>query len=50
MGEAKRKLVKRKESQMSCAGVQAVAGRVQVRWEAESAATPMGQLAYLSSS
>jgi hypothetical protein len=23
-----------------------MAGRVQVRWEAESAATPMGQLAY----
>lgn len=46
MGEAKRKLVKRKESQSSCSAVQTVAGRVQVRWEAESAATPMGQLAY----
>lgn len=46
MGEAKRKLVKRKESQSSCSAVQTMAGRVQVRWEAESAATPMGQLAY----
>jgi hypothetical protein len=46
MGKAKRKLVKRKESQSSCSAVQTVAGRVQVRWEAESAATPMGQLAY----
>jgi hypothetical protein len=31
---------------MSCAGVQTAGGRVQVRWEADSAATPMGQLAY----
>jgi hypothetical protein len=31
---------------LSCAGVQTMAGRVQVRWESESAATPMGQLAY----
>ena len=31
---------------MSCAGVQTADGRVQVRWEADSAATPMGQLAY----
>jgi hypothetical protein len=30
----------------SCAGVQTVGGRVQVRWESASAATPMGQLAY----
>ncbi len=46
MGEAKRKLEKRKEMLLSCAGVQTMAGRVQVRWETESAATPMGQLAY----
>lgn len=46
MGEAKRKLDKREEMLMSCAGVQTMAGRVQVRWETESAATPMGQLAY----
>jgi hypothetical protein len=46
MGESKLKLAKREEKLLSCAGVQTVAGRVQVRWESESAATPMGQLAY----
>jgi hypothetical protein len=46
MGESKLKLAKREEMLMSCAGVQTVAGRVQVRWDSASAATPMGQLAY----
>lgn len=46
MGEAKRKQSKQTEALISCAGVQTVAGRVQVRWESKSAATPMGQLAY----
>lgn len=46
MGESKLKLAKRDEMLLSCAGVQTMAGRVQVRWETESAATPMGQLAY----
>ena len=46
MGESKLKLAKRKEMLLSCAGVQTMAGRVQVRWDTESAATPMGQLAY----
>ena len=46
MGEAKLKLAQRAEELLSCAGVQTMAGRVQVRWESESAATPMGQLAY----
>ena len=46
MGESKLKLARREEMLLSCAGVQTVAGRVQVRWETESAATPMGQLAY----
>jgi hypothetical protein len=46
MGESKLRLAKRDEMLMSCAGVQTMAGRVQVRWETESAATPMGQLAY----
>ncbi|MFO1386871.1 MAG: hypothetical protein U1F55_12015 [Chitinivorax sp.] len=45
MGEAKRKLVKRKESIVMLCGANG-GSRVQVRWEAESAATPMGQLAY----
>jgi hypothetical protein len=46
MGESKLKLAKREEMLLSCAGVQTVGGRVQVRWESQSAATPMGQLAY----
>jgi hypothetical protein len=46
MGESKLRLAKSQELLNSCAGVQTVAGRVQVRWESESAATPMGQLAY----
>ena len=46
MGELKRKLVKAQDRILSCAGVQTAGGRVQVRWESESAATPMGQLAY----
>jgi hypothetical protein len=46
MGELKLKRAKREEMLMSCAGVQTMAGRVQVRWDAESAATPMGPLAY----
>jgi hypothetical protein len=45
MGESKLKLARREETLLSCAGVQTMAGRVQVRWESESAATPMGQLA-----
>lgn len=31
---------------MSCGGVETAGGRVQIRWESGSAATPMGQLAY----
>lgn len=46
MGESKLKRAKRQEMLLSCAGVQTVGGRVQVRWESESAVTPMGQLAY----
>lgn len=46
MGESRLKLAKREEMVLSCAGVQTMAGRVQVRWESDSAATPMGQLAY----
>ena len=46
MRESKLKLAKREEALLSCAGVQTVGGRVQVRWESQSAATPMGQLAY----
>ena len=46
MGESKLKVAKREEMLASCAGVQTMAGRVQVRWASDSAATPMGQLAY----
>ena len=46
MGESKLRLAKSQELLKSCTGVQTVAGRVQVRWESASAATPMGQLAY----
>ena len=45
MGESKLKRAKRDEVLLSCASVQTMAGRIQVRWESESAATPMGQLA-----
>ncbi len=46
MGESKLKQTSQDETLMTCAGVQTVAGRVQIRWEPKSAATPMGQLAY----
>jgi hypothetical protein len=34
------------EALQNCTGFQTVAGKVQVGWESESAATPLGQLAY----
>ena len=40
MGESKWELAKREEALLSCAGVQ-------VRWESQSAPTPMGPLAYV---
>ena len=46
MGESKLKVAKCEEMLLSCAGVQTMAGRVQVRWASDSATTPMGQLAY----
>ena len=48
MGESKRKLKKSRECLLSCAGVQAVAGRIQVKWATDSAATPMSQLTYFA--
>ncbi len=45
MGESKLKVEMLKEMYMSYVGVDTMAGRVQVRWETESEATPMGQLA-----
>lgn len=46
MGESKRKQAIQVNALQNCEGVQTVAGKVHVRWESESAATPMGQLAY----
>ena len=46
MGESKFKRLRSEEMLMTCAGVQTAGGRVQIRWEADSAATPIGQLAY----
>ena len=46
MGESKLKRAKHEEMLSSCSGVQTAGGRINVRWETESAATPMGQLAY----
>lgn len=46
MGEAKLKKAKAEAMLLSCAGVHTPSGRVRVRWEANGAATPMGQLAY----
>jgi hypothetical protein len=46
MGESKLKQLKHEETLTTCAGIQTAAGRVQIRWESTSAATPMGQLAY----
>ena len=46
MSESKLKLAKREAMLRSCASVRTVGGRVQMRWESERAATPMGQLAY----
>ena len=46
MGEAKLKRMNALATLIPSGGLQTAAGRVQVRWESESAATPMGQLAY----
>jgi hypothetical protein len=46
MGESKLKLASREETLLSSIGMQMMVGRVQLRWESESAATPMEQLAY----
>ena len=46
MGESKLTRIRSEEALLSCAGVQTPAGKIQVRWESSSAATPMGQLAY----
>jgi hypothetical protein len=46
MGEAKLRQLKALATLAPSGRLQTAGGRVQVRWESESAATPMGQLAY----
>lgn len=46
MGESKLKRLKQDEALHRGAGLQTVGGKIHVRWEADGAATPMGQLAY----
>ena len=46
MGEAKLKRLRASAGLVRGGNLQTVGGRVQLRWESESAATPMGQLAY----
>ncbi len=46
MGESKLKRLKQEEALQRSTGLQTVGGKIHVRWEADSAATPMGQLAY----
>lgn len=46
MGEARLRRITAEEVLASSAGLQTAGGRVQVRWDADGAATPMGQLAY----
>ena len=46
MGNAKLALERQQKSLVPSTEVQTAAGRVRVRWETDSASTPMGQLAY----
>ena len=46
MGESKLKRIRAEKTLLICVGVQTPSGKIQVRWESSSAATPMGQLAY----
>ena len=46
MGESNLKRIRAEKRLLSCTGVETPSGKIQVRWESRSAATPMGQLAY----
>ena len=46
MAEQQLELASRKKHLQSCSVVQSISGPVEVRWDQESASTPMGQLAY----
>ena len=46
MGEAKRRTQRGLSALTQAIGVEAPSGRLRVRWDAESAATPFGQMAF----
>jgi hypothetical protein len=48
MGEAKKRSVAAVQEAMVALGVEAIGGRVQVRWNQREAATPFGQMAYFA--
>jgi len=46
MGEAKQRLANLQKRQLAAIGVDTPGGRVQVRWDAQAAVTPLGQMAF----
>src|SRR3972149_1243867 len=48
MGEAKKRGVAAVQEALEALGVEALGGRVQVRWNQREAATPFGQMAYFA--
>jgi len=48
MGEAKERGVAAVQEALEALGVEALGGRVQVRWNQREAATPFGQMAYFA--
>ena len=46
MGEAKRKLEMAAREVAQAIGVETMSGRVQVKWDTSSSATPFGQMAF----
>lgn len=49
MGEAKRKDNKALQLISQAIGVETLGGRIQVKWDTDSTATPFGQMAFLLS-
>ena len=48
MGEAKKRSAAAVQEVLGGLGVEAIGGRVQVRWNQREAATPFGQMAYFA--
>jgi len=48
MGEAKKRSAAAVQEALVALGVEAIGGRVQVRWNQREAATPFGQMAYFA--